>query len=1200
VTDLDYQAFLEAKVPLAQPVGFPCDLSEIPTHLVDGREMRPHIAPIVRWAVNMGRAALFEAFGLHKTMQQLLIVDIILRKQREAGEVAPCALIVCPLGVRAEFFNDARLLGMSVRFVKSDAEMVADDEGGIYLTNYESVRDGKLTVSRFRAVSLDEADVLRSYGSKTYQTFLPLFDDVPYRFVATATPNPNRHKELIHYAGFLGIMDTGQALTRFFQRNSEKSNDLTLYPHKQDEFWLWLNSWAVCLQTPSDLGFSDDGYILPPIDVRWHVVQVDIADAGTDARGQGKLLRDAAMGLQEAAREKRGSMAARVAKTAEIIAAAPNDHFLIWHDLEDERRALAAAIPESEFVYGSLPLDQREGIVERFKTGLLRNLGAKPVMLGAGGNLQAHCHREIFAGVGFKFRDFIQAIHRVQRFGQDKPVEIDIIYAETEQEVVRQLQEKWAQHDEMAARMSAIIRRYGLQHDVALSALKRTIGCVRREDFGPMWSLANNDCVEEAGRLADNSVDLIVTSIPFSNHYEYTPSYNDFGHTDNDDHFFAQLDFLTPQLLRALAPGRIAAIHVKDRIMFGSVTGDGVPTVNPFHAKCIFHYMRHGFQYLGLHHIDTDVVRENNGNYRLSYTEMLKDATKMGCGSPEYVLIMRKPQSDRSRGYADTPVVKTVEEYSLARWQVDAHAHWRSRGDRLISPEDLAAVRDDLGSNIDRFAEMPVGRLVKAFREGSRSLVYDYAAHIEIGEKIEARAGNDERGHLPRTFMALAPGSVRADIWDDVVRMRTLNAEQTRKGAEKHVCLARGSRVLTRERGYVPIEDVQVGEHALTHLGRWRPVEVVACTGVRPVITVRAHGVPCLTVTPDHKLWTRKTGWARERDGAERAIPTWIEAQSTLGGYLNLKLPPVEAGEIPGNDLTWWIVGRWLADGHFGVRGDAHISCGSHEVDALRAKLGDHAGKPRDTGTAIQLRLRTRGTPLLDILSDCGSGAAGKHLPPVAFVLDEARAAQLLAGYLSGDGHFRIDRGRWMASSVSRDLLLGVALLVQRVNGAIASVYAGRPERETEIEGRAVACKQEWRLAFDVAGVRRKEPFILEDGAWKKVRSLEDAGEAETWCLRVAEDASFTAEGSIVKNCPLQFDIVDRLIEFYSAKGDLVFDPFAGLGTVPLRAIELGRRGGGAELNPLYFDFACRYLRDAEAKMSVPTLFDLLGLEAAA
>ncbi|ALH82926.1 DNA methyltransferase [Sphingopyxis macrogoltabida] len=820
MTAENYQSFLEAKMPAAPLAGLPCTLDEVPTHLIDGRPVKDHQRHIVRWAVEGGRRAIFAAFGLGKSIMQLLILQIILRK---VG-CGALGLIVAPLGVRMEFMKDAALLGLTLHFVRTDAEIdaiiaAADPaETHLFITNYESVREGKISVGRFTVASLDEASVLRSYGSKTFQEFLPLFEAVPYRFVATATPSPNRYKELIHYAGFLGIMDTGQALTRFFQRNSEKANDLQLYPHKEDEFFLWLNTWGVFVQTPSDLGFSDEGYDLPPIEVRWHCVETDISDAGADTNGQGRLIRDNAVGVVEASREKRRTLDARIAKVAEIMAADPADHFLIWHDLEDERRAIEALdVPGRDriaAVYGSQDLDTRETIVGDFSDGRIKDLAAKPVMLGSGTNLQRHCHREIFAGIGHKFNDFIQAIFRVQRFGQTEPVIVDCIYAETEEEVRRVLLEKWALHEELTAKMSAIIRRYGLNHAAAADLASRSIGVERAEASGEGWTLAHNDCVEEARLLADDSLDLIVTSIPFSNHYEYTPSYNDFGHTDDDAHFFAQMDYLTPELFRALRPGRLACIHVKDRILFGAVTGEGVPTVNPFHAKTLFHYQRHGFQFMGMITVITDVVRENKQTYRLSYSEMLKDGTKMGAGSPEYILLMRKPQTDRSRGYADNRVNKVTavklkdgrrfefddpefeealngafgavdtvasNHYSLAQWQIDAHAFWRSSGNRPLMPSELA-------DHAPRFAEMGVGPLVKAFTTESRDMVYDAAAHVAIGETIEARDKNDGRGHLPRTFMSLAPGSHHPDVWDDVIRMKTLNQLQVAANREKHVC----------------------------------------------------------------------------------------------------------------------------------------------------------------------------------------------------------------------------------------------------------------------------------------------------------------------------------------------------------------------------------------------------------------------------
>lgn len=756
-----YREFLAQKVNFNHACGIPTTAEQVACWYP---QLKPHQAAIAAWAITGGRRGIFANFGLGKTFMQLVIAKATLDLQPGP---AGAALITVPLGVRDEFREDGEKLGIPVRFIRRDSE-VDQAFAGIHLTNYESVREGLINPSQFTVSSLDEADVLRSFGSKTYQEFLPLFDQVPYKFVATATPSPNRYKELIHYAGFLGIMDTGQALTRFFQRNSEKAGDLTLYPHKVREFYLWLNSWAVFLQKPSDLGFSDDGYELPELEVVYHEVKVDHSTAGVDRDGQFQMFRSAALGVIDAAREKRQTLPARCAKVAEIVGAAPADHFVLWHDLEDEREELARLLPDVVQVYGSLDIDERERRITEFKEGRARILATKPVLNGAGSNFQRHCHRAVFAGVGHKFRDFIQAIHRIQRFLQPHPCRIDVVYAESEREVLRELQRKWAQHKELQQQMSQIIREHGLNHLAMADVLTRSIGVERIQASGEGWTVANNDCVEETRGMATDSVDLIVTSIPFSNHYEYTPSYNDFGHTDDNAHFWAQMDHLTPELLRVLRPGRIYACHVKDRILFGNVTGAGVPTVSPFHAEALFHGMKHGFDYLGMITVVTDVVRENNQTYRLGWSEQCKDGTKMGVGSPEYVLLFHKPQTDRSRGYADVPVVKDKAAYTRARWQVDAHAFWRSSGNRHLAPDELAG--------------LPADVMTRLFTEFTLQEVYDYEHHVQVGEALEAR------GALPATFMSLAPGSHNPEVWHDVNRMLTLNTAQSQKGAEKHVC----------------------------------------------------------------------------------------------------------------------------------------------------------------------------------------------------------------------------------------------------------------------------------------------------------------------------------------------------------------------------------------------------------------------------
>lgn len=765
-----YQHFLERKVCIAEQQGFEVALDEI------NPALKPHCRVIVQHACRSGRYAIFAAFGLHKTSMQIECMRLVMK------HFGGATLITLPLGVRQEFFRDAhqRFSGefaVRLKFIRSADEI---EDGCIHLTNYETVRDGKLDPRLFVGTSLDEASCLRGFGgTKTFREFMRLFagDDrtagvrtagVRFRFVATATPSPNDYIEMLAYSAYLGVMDVGQAKTRFFKRNSEKADQLTIHPHKQREFWLWVASWAIFIQKPSDLGFSDEGYDLPPLDVRWHEVASDHRAAGAEKDGQGRMFRNAAIGVTDAAAEKRESLQSRIAKLMEIRAEDPLAHRIIWHDLEAERSAIEKAVPSAVSVYGSQDLDERERAIIAFSDGEFQELAAKPVIAGSGCNFQRHCAWEIFLGIGFKFNDFIQAIHRVQRFGQTQAVRVDLIYTEAEREIRRQLEVKWAQYIEQVRIMTEIIREFGLSQAAIAGELSRSLGVERVEVKGEGYVLSNNDCVEETRLMEADSVGLIVTSIPFSHQYEYTPSYNDFGHTDSNDHFFEQMDFLTPELLRVLQPGRIAAIHVKDRITPGGINGYGFQTVEPFSDQTVAHFKKHGFAFLSRITVVTDVVRENNQTYRLGWTEQCKDGSRMGNGMPEYVLVFRKPPTDRSNGYADVPVLKDKAKYSRGRWQLDAHGFRRSSGNRLLMPEELEGLNQDV--------------VFKMFREHSLANVYNFEHDVHIGEHT------DRTGWLPSTFMLLQPQSWHPEVWTDITRMLTLNGAQSAKGKEMHLC----------------------------------------------------------------------------------------------------------------------------------------------------------------------------------------------------------------------------------------------------------------------------------------------------------------------------------------------------------------------------------------------------------------------------
>lgn len=772
-----YRAFLEAKVCKPGRIGF-----TIADHEVNPI-LKGHQRAAVRWMVAGGRRACFAAFGLGKSVIQLEAVR--LTRERAGGR----GLIVLPLGVRQEFTRDAGMLGIAVKFIRR-IEEAPDDPSVICLTNYETVRDGKLDPAHFTVVSLDEASCLRGFGgTKTFREFMRLFGadgapgGTPYRYLATATPAPNEFIELLAYAAFLDVMDVGQAKTRFFRRNSEKADQLTLHPHKEREFWLWLASWGLFIQRPSDLGYSDEGYALPPLKVVWHKVAADpLTGPAVEKSGQVRMFKDASRGVVEAARDKRESLGPRIDRMLTILSEAPRDHFILWHDLEAEREAIETVVPGVRSVWGSQDLDERERTIIEFSDGGFQHLAAKPVIAGSGCNFQRHCRKAIFVGIGFKFNDFIQAVHRLYRFLQAGEVEVHIIYAESEAGTRDILLEKWRNHEELTRQMSEIIRQYGLADAAMAGDLQRALfqekDRVEVADPDGRYRLVNNDCVIELSGWAENSVDLIVTSIPFSTQYEYTPSYNDFGHTDDNGHFWDQMRHLVGHLFRVLKPGRVAVIHIKDRIVPGGMTGLGFQTVYPFGDDCRRVFGEAGFAYIGQATNVTDVVRENNQTYRLGWSEQCKDGTRMGYGLPEYVLRFRRPPSDLSNGYADRPVVKpkrlaqdgqwSGEGYSRARWQLDAHGYYRSSGDRLLNPEELLGLDADV--------------VYRTFRDFSVSEVYDYAHHVRVGETL------DLHGRLPPTFMLLPPQSWHPDVWTDVAQMRSLNTAQAQKGAEKHLC----------------------------------------------------------------------------------------------------------------------------------------------------------------------------------------------------------------------------------------------------------------------------------------------------------------------------------------------------------------------------------------------------------------------------
>lgn len=765
-----YHDFLRSKVQVSAEAGF---------HIAD-EDFHPslfgHQRDMVRWAARRGRALIAASFGLGKTRMQ---IELLRQAHIKTGKPV---LVICPLGVRHQFsVEDGPALGVEFQYVRTDAE-IADATTPYLITNYERVRDGNITaesLGTIGAVSLDEGAILGNLGTKTQDQFSLLLSEIPYRWVATATPAPNDYRQLIYFADFLDAMDMGQALTRWFGRNPDKAGDLQLMPHMEGEFWLWVASWALFVDKPSDLGYDDTGYVMPELNINWHRIAADHEKAWElmGDGGQRYLFKNTAAGVQQAMREKRDSLGNRVEQALAIVDSIDAaEQLVIWCNLNDEQDTIERGLKERGITFssvrGSLSPEEQETRLYEWLKRKTRILISKAQMLGSGVNLQ-QAHIAIYVGLDFKFRDFIQSVHRLQRYGQLHQVELHAIHTDAEDHVVDILKNKWTQHDEMVARMRTIVREYGLTNEALASEMRRTLGVERQEFKGADWRAINNDCTLEVMEMDDDSVDEIVTSIPFGNHYEYVASLNDFGHNSTDNDFWVQMDFLIPELLRVLKPGRMCCIHAKDRLLYGHQTPHGMMEVDYFTHDCARAFRKYGFVSYGEIFIPTDVVRENNSTNRLGWSENCKDGSKMGVGLSEKVLLFRKPQTDKSRSYADEPVKKKKDEYSRGRWQVDAHSLWRSNGHVLETPAD----------NPDLLRDMDGSQVFNWYRDWSKENGYDYHQHVAFNEAMGDR--------LPARFMLMppqAPEEYADTVWTDILFMRTLNMSQAKRRVEKHIC----------------------------------------------------------------------------------------------------------------------------------------------------------------------------------------------------------------------------------------------------------------------------------------------------------------------------------------------------------------------------------------------------------------------------
>lgn len=410
--------------------------------------MFPHQVHATEFALQQGRAALFLDTGLGKSLCALDWGRIV------AAHTGKPVLMLAPLGVVSQHIREAERFGIEARGVREQSMLGR----GVNITNYDRLH--LFDATNFGGLILDESSILKSFSGATTRKLMAFGDHIPFRLCCTATPAPNDHMELGQHAQFLGVMRSNEMLTRWFIADQSSMGRYRLKRGATASFWAWVASWSRCIAKPSDLGFDDSGYTLPPLKTERHVITADRqVDAGEDAyTGQIRMFRLPDNSATAIHKEKRLTCATRAARVAEVVAAEPHEPWIIWCDTDYEADALRAVIPDAIEVRGSQDATVKEARLDAFATGKSRILITKPGIAGYGCNWQ-HCARVAFIGLSFSYESFYQAVRRCWRFGQTRPVHCHVVCADTEESIWQIVNRKADDHDRMKDAMRAAMSR---------------------------------------------------------------------------------------------------------------------------------------------------------------------------------------------------------------------------------------------------------------------------------------------------------------------------------------------------------------------------------------------------------------------------------------------------------------------------------------------------------------------------------------------------------------------------------------------------------------------------------------------------------------------------------------------------------------------------------------------------------------------
>lgn len=636
----EYQKFLEGKFKVHQNSGFEIELDSINPILF------PHQKIAVKKALEKGRFALFLDTGLGKTLCELEWAKHIYNHTNKP------ILIICPLAVSGQIIEEGKKFGYDVNRLNLQKGI----ETAINVINFEQLSN--VDVSLFSGIVIDESSILKSFTGALRNLIIETFKDFKFKLACTATPSPNEYTEIGNHSQFIGVLDSSDMLTKFFSNDTSAASKFILKGHAKKDFFRWLNSWSLCLTKPSDLGFSDDSYNLPPL----NIIEYEIFTVKKD---NGKLFNDTSVNATNFNQELRNTMEARLNKVAEIVNNS-TDNFIIWIKQNDEADYLKKLIPDAIEVRGSELPETKEKKLLGFGKNEFRVMITKTKIAQFGLNYQ-NCNNQVFASLDFSFEGTYQAIRRCYRFGQTKEVNIHIVKTDTMKNVSDIIKQKESEFNIMRKEM---INELANDLDFRLK-LDYTHQVVKAPDY----EIHKGDSIELIDLIDDNSIDFSIYSPPFSSLYTFSDNIRDLGNCDSDEEFFQNYRFLLQKLFKKIRPGRLVAVHTKDLPMYKS--RHGATGYRDFTGENLKLMEDVGFVYHSKITIWTDPVleRARTNCQRLLYKQVQSDASLSGVGTPDYLTIFRKWENIDSDLYRPVDW-KNRENFPLDTWQKWASPVW--------------------------------------------------------------------------------------------------------------------------------------------------------------------------------------------------------------------------------------------------------------------------------------------------------------------------------------------------------------------------------------------------------------------------------------------------------------------------------------------------------------------------------------------